>query len=133
MNKGHHTAVNGVFFRLEKESKSIHSSLKKSWQTIFGIKRGRPRRPPKWMSARLPLLDGGWCEALRQQCFAEPYLSLKFLNEPLEPRGPGPCGRRSSRGSRYSRDMLCEPDALTRFHGRSGCSYVPQGPGRSAS
>ena len=27
----------------------------------------------------LPLLDGGWSEALRQQCFADPYLSGKFL------------------------------------------------------
>jgi hypothetical protein len=36
----------------------------------------------------LPLLDGGWSEALRQQCFADPYLCAKFLNEPLERRLP---------------------------------------------
>jgi hypothetical protein len=82
MNAGHHTIINEVFFRLEKESKSIQRSLKKCWQVIFGIKKGgREGRP---VDVRLlPLLDGGWSEALRQQCFAVPYLSGKFLNEPL--------------------------------------------------
>jgi hypothetical protein len=88
MNKGHHTPVNGVFFRLEKESNSIHCSLKKSWQTIFGIKKRAAETAAQVDVRMLPLLDGGWSEALRQQCFAKPYLSRKFLNEPLELRLP---------------------------------------------
>jgi hypothetical protein len=88
MNKGHHTSVNGVFFRLEKESESIHRSLKKSWQTIFGIKKRAAETAAQVNVRMLPLLDGGWSEALRQQCFADPYLCGKFLNEPLEQRLP---------------------------------------------
>ena len=83
MNKGHHATVNGVFFRLEKESKSIHRSLKKSCQKIFGIKRGRPNSAAQVDVHILPLLDGGRSEALCQQCFAELCLCGKLLNEPF--------------------------------------------------
>ena len=36
----------------------------------------------------LPLLDGGGSEALRQQCFADPHLCGKFLNEPFRTASP---------------------------------------------
>jgi len=45
INQRHHTQVNGVFFRLEKESKSIHRSLKGLWQQ-FPIRKGAAERPP---------------------------------------------------------------------------------------
>jgi hypothetical protein len=115
MNKGQHTSVNGVFFRLEKESKSIHRSLKKSWQTIFGIKKRAAETAAQVDVRMLPLLDGGWSEALRQQCFADPYLCGKFLNEPLERRLPKRSrprvaldpARRIEAGRQISRSSLC--------------------------
>jgi hypothetical protein len=70
MNKGHHTPVNDLFFRLEKESKSIHSSLKKSWQkNNWNKKRAAETAAPSGCLHAAPS-SGGWSEALRQQCLA---------------------------------------------------------------
>jgi hypothetical protein len=66
----------------------------------------------------MPLLDGGWSEALRQQCFADPYLCGNFLTN----------RKRTPPGS-VVRDDTDEPGttdaaAISRFNPPARTGYV---------
>jgi hypothetical protein len=83
INQRHHTQVNGVFFRLEKESKSIHCSLKGLWQQ-FQIRKGAAQRGrPVEDRKILPLLTGAEAEALCRQGLCCASFFRKSPNERL--------------------------------------------------
>ena len=84
MGKGDHTPVNDIFFRLEKESKSIHSSLKKSWQKNDQNKKRAAETAAPSRCLMLPLLVGARAKRCANSALPKSYDCAEFINEPLE-------------------------------------------------